>query len=525
VAFSIPTARAFISGGLFAALTIGVAACPGVASAQKSKDVLRMALDAPIQGISYYLDPQSETVFETEVVFDNLVIFDEKTLKFEPLLAKSWTQIDPNTLEFQLRDDIKWHDGQPFTADDVVYTLSWLTDPKTTGIRFKGNWAFIDRVEKTGPYTVRVISKTPTPFALTRLAYLTSIEAKHAHGKAEDKVVYSATKPVGTGMYKVLEIDRNKGITVELNKAYKHGGTAKAPSNIGKIQMISLPDSGTRTAQFMVRNIDMLRAPTLAVAEDMAKAPNVTITMGQGTAFMYMAIDAKGRTGNKPLTDVRVRRAMMMAVNHDDIQSFLTGGRDIKGPKAMCWDFQAGCAYSKPLYPYDPAAAKKLLAEAGYPDGFDLEITTFVRDNPNSVAQIVGNQLRAIGIRASVQGYPTATYRKLQADSKLQMMVASWTGGGNPDVQGTFEGLYAVPPSRDYSGDADMIAMAFKSLTIMDPEERKALGKQIFDRSLDQAYFTPLGPSPGLYVHGSEVSVEAGAYSAYGINPQGIRWK
>ena len=494
------------------------------AFAQKSKDTLRMSIDAPIQGMSYYLDPQSESVFQSETIYDNLVIFNEKTLKFESLLAKSWKQIDLKTLEFELRDDVKWHDGEKFTADDVVYTLNWVIDPKTQ-LRFKGNWTFIDKVEKTGPYTVRVTAKEPTPYALTRLAYLTSIEAQHAHGKAEDKVAYSGTKPVGTSMYKVVEIDRNKGIFLEKNPDYKHGGAAKEASNIGKLQMLFMPDAGTRTAQFLVRNLDMLRAPSLSNAEDLAKTPGVEIAMGQGTAFMYMAIDAKGRTGVKALTDVRVRKALMMAVNRADIFTFLTNGRDLPNLKAMCWDFQAGCAYTKPLYPYDPAAAKKLLAEAGYPDGFELEITTFQRDPSNSVAQIVGNQLRAIGVKTSVQGFPTSTYGKRQADGKIQMMVASWPGGGNPDVQGTIEFIFAVPPSRDYSGDAEMNDLAAKTLTIMDPEERKNLGRQIFDRATEMAYFTPLGPSPGLYVHYSDVSVDAGAYSAYGANPQGIRWK
>ncbi len=504
-----------------AVLAIGVAA---PALAQKSKDTLRMAIDAPIQGLSYYLDPQSESAFQIETIYDNLIVFNEKTLKFEPLLAKSWKQVDANTLEFQLRDDVKWHDGEKFDADDVVHTLNWVIDPKVQ-LRFKGNWEFIEKVEKTGPYTVRVISKTPTPYALTRMAYLTSMEAEHAHGKAEDKVAYSAAKPVGTSMYKVVEIDRNKGIFLERNKDFNHGGPAKTATNIGKLHMLFMPDAGTRTAQFLVRGLDMLRAPSLSNAEDLAKTPGVEIAMGQGTSLAYMAIDAKGRTGNKPLTDVRVRRALMMAVNRDDIHAFLTNGRNIPSPKAMCWDFQAGCAYTKPLYPFDPAGAKKLLAEAGYRDGFDLEITTFQRDPPNSIAQIAANQLRAIGVRTSVQGYPTNTYAKRQADGKIQMMVATATGGANPDVQGTIEFIFAVPPSRDYSGDAELNALAAKTLTIMDPEERKALGRQIFDRATEMAYFTPLGPSPGLYVHSSEVSVDAGAYNAYGVNPQGIRWK
>ena len=510
-------ARASILGGV-------AALCASAASAQKAKDTIRIAIDAPIQGVSYYLDSQSETVFQSEAIFDNLIIFNEKSLKFEPLLAKSWKEIDDKTVELELRDDVTWHDGEKFDADDVAYTLGWASDPKVQ-LRFKGNWEWIDKVEKISPYKVRVVSKEPTPYRLTRLAYLTSMEAEHGHGKADDKIAYSAGKPVGTSMYKVVEIDRNKGIFLEKNPNYKHGGSGKPASNIGKMQLLFLPDAGTRTAQFLVKGIDMARAPSLSNAEDLAKTPGVEIAMGQGVALMYMAIDAKGRTGNKALTDVRVRRAMMMAVNRDDIHKYLTGGRNIKSPDAMCWDLQVGCAYTKKPYAYDPAGAKKLLAEAGYPDGFELEITTFQRDPSNSVAQIVANQLRAIGVKTSVAGFPTSTYGKRQADGKIQMMVASWTGGGNSDVQGTIGFAYDVPPSRDYSGDGQMNALAAKSLTLMNLEDRKAAGRQIFDRSMEMAYFMPLGPSPGLYVHSSELSVDAGAYSAYGVNPQGIRWK
>ena len=507
---------------LVAAVLAAAMAAP--ASAQKSKDTFRLAIDAPIQGMSYYLDPNSETVFQSETIYDNLIIFNEKSLKFEPLLAKSWKQVNATTIELELRDDVKWHDGEKFDADDVVHTLTWVSDPKVQ-LRFKGNWEWIDKVEKTGPHSVRIIAKEPTPYALTRLAYLTSMEAEHAHGKAEDKVAYSGTKPIGTSIYKVVEIDRNKGIFLEKNADYKHGGDGKPASNIGKFQMLFMPDAGTRTAQLLVKGIEMARAPSLSNAEDLAKTPGVEIAMGQGVALLYMAIDAKGRTGNKALTDLKVRRALMMAVNRDDIYKYLTGGRTLPRPNAMCWDFQVGCAYSKPLYAYDPAGAKKLLAEAGYPNGFELEITTFQRDPSNSVAQIVANQLRSVGVITSVQGFPTTTYGKRQSDGKIQMMVASWPGGGNSDVQGTIGFVYDVPPSRDYSGDEEMKAMAAKSLTIADPEERKNLGRQFFDRSLDQAYFMPLGPSPGLYVHTSDAKVDAGAYSAYGVNPQGIRWK
>ena len=502
----------------------GLACVATPATAQKSKDTVRLPLDAPIQAISYYLDPKPETVLETEAVFDNLIIFDEKTLKFEPLLAKSWKRVDDKTLEFQLRDDIKWHDGEKFDADDVAYTFNWILDPKTQ-LRFKGNWEFIDRIEKAGPHTVRIVAKRPTPYALTRLAYLSSIEAEHAHGKAPDKVVYGAGKPVGTGMYKVVEIDRNKHILLERNRDYRHGGKAKEPSNIGRLELIPIPDSGTRVAQFLVNGVDIIRDPTLSTAEDLAKRPNVMISMGQGTSYLYMAIDAKGRSGVKALTDVRVRRALMMAINRKDISQFVTGGREIREPKAMCWEFQAGCSFSKAPYPFNPAAAKKLLAEAGYPNGFDLEITTFTGETIKGTAQIVANQLHQIGIKASVQPHELGSYRKKQADGKIQVIVAGWPGGGNPDTQGTIEFIYAVPDSRDYTGDRELQELATKTLTIVDAEERKKVGRQVFDLSTERAYFTPVGPSPALFVHTAELTVDAGSFGAYSLNPQGLRWK
>ncbi len=510
----------FVSIGA-TALALVLAAVP--AMAQKSKDTLRFGLTEPIQTMSYYIDPKPETVFETEAIFDNLLKFDEHAYKFEPLLAKSWRQVDDKTLEYTLRDDVKWHDGEKFTADDVVYTFSWILDPKTQ-LRFKGNWEFIDHVEKAGPYTVRFVMKQPTPYAVTRLSYLSSIEAQHAHGKAEDKLVYGATHPVGTGMYKVVEIDRNKHVLLERNPDYKHGGTAKPPSNIGKIEMIPIPDASTRIAQFLAGNIDMVRDPTLSTAEDMAKQKGVTFTMGQGTSYLYMAMDARGRAGQKALTDLRVRKAMMMAINRTDIMTFLTDGRDIRQPENMCWKFQEGCDYSVKPYPFDPAGAKKLLAEAGYPNGFDLEITTFMVESIKSVAQIVANQLNQIGVRATVAPAELGAYRKKQGDGKIQMIVAAWPGGGNADVQGTIEFIYAVPEQRDYVGDAEMSGLAAKSLTIMDPVERRAVGKKFFDMSTERAYYTPVGPSPALVVHTTDLKVDAGAFQAYGINPDGLNW-
>ena len=212
------------------------------ALAQKSADILRFPLNDPIQVLSYYLDPKTETILTSDAVYDCLIGYNEDKGTYEPLLAKSWVRINSTTLEFELRDDVKWHDGKPFTADDVVYTFEWLTDPKTQ-LRFKSYWEWVEKAEKLGPYKVRLTAKQPTPYDLARLAFLTTIVSKHAHGAAVDKFAYGR-KPIGTGMYKANFVDPQRGIELVRNRDYKHGGSVKPPSNIGKISFRQIPRTG-----------------------------------------------------------------------------------------------------------------------------------------------------------------------------------------------------------------------------------------------------------------------------------------
>jgi peptide/nickel transport system substrate-binding protein len=171
--------RAAIAAALFA-----LSVAPAIA--QKSKDTLRY----PLQGTPALLDRYLETgPFANEwepSVFDNLLGYDAATGNFVPLLARSWTQPDPATIVLELRDDVRWHDGHGFDADDVVHTLSYLIDPDVT-LRFKSNWAWIASVEKLGKYTVRITAKTPVPYGMMWLAYSTPIYPKHLHAPLANK--------------------------------------------------------------------------------------------------------------------------------------------------------------------------------------------------------------------------------------------------------------------------------------------------------------------------------------------------
>ena len=509
--------------GTALAAVAGAALAIQPVQAQKSKNTLRTAFTSPIKGVSYYLDPKPDTAMEQGAVYDGLVWYNGETKKIEPLLAKSWKRIDAKTIEFVLRDDVKWHDGEAFDADDVVYTYNWLTDKKTR-MRFKRNWAWVAKTEKLGQFKVRITAKKPTPFDMVRHATLTAIMPQHVHGPLPKKLAFGQ-KPVGTGMFKVTQVDANKGIIMELNPAFKHGGSGKPVTNVNRIHFAFIPDIGTQVAQFLAGNLDAMRNAPLDQAMSMAKAPGVELTVGASISYQYVAIDAKGRSGNKPLLDLRVRKAIMMAIDKAALVKLAAGPFKIVRPDAMCWRIQAGCDFSVDQPKFDPAAAKRLLAEAGHSNGFKVELTTFVSPAIRGSAEAISGMLSKVGITATVDARQIQSYRKKQRDGKIQIMVGGWPAGAMADVAGTLGFLFRPPPSRDYHGDATLKKMARAMGGIMDPAARRAQGRKVFNRVIEQQYFMTLMANPTSVVHTSDVTVKIGSLNAFAIEAWDFRWK
>jgi peptide/nickel transport system substrate-binding protein len=484
-------------------------------AAQKSKDTLRVAFQSPIKTVDLYHDPKPESSLAGRTVYDGLVYYDEKTSKFKPLLAKSWKKTGPSSFEFELRDDVKWHDGEKFDADDVVYTVNWLTNPKTR-LRTKRDYTWIGKVEKAGPHKVSITGKRN---------FAPAIMPEHIHGKMKKKGAFGRTSAVGTGPYKVLHVDRNKGILAERFDAYNHGGTWKPKTNIKRWEIRPIPDMGTQSAHMIAGNLDLLRASSDDQARNLTGNPNLKLTYNQGLGYTYILFDTKGRTGRKEFKDVRVRKAVLMAIDRKVLQALFAGGSTVFQPEALCYRFQQGCDYSAKLPKYDPAAAKKLLAEAGYPKGFNIEMTSFV-GRTGRVAQAVAGQLREIGINVKLDRRFVGSYRKKQRQGKIELLAAGWGAGGVPDVQGTIRAFIHSPKSpRDYIGDKALLGMSRKVNSAIDPVKRKALAKKLFDRLTTQAFAAPLIASSIAFVHSKDVKVARGSYNPYGAYMTDFSWK
>jgi len=496
------------------------------AYAQKSKDTISIPMIEPIPGVDDYLHGNPENEFYSIAVFDRLISFDEQTNDYVPTLAKSWKRIDERTLEFELRDDVKFHDGAPFTADDVVYTVNWLVDPQVK-IRNKNNYDWMKSAEKLGPHKVRIVEVQPTAIDEAQLARSVYILPAHLHGKLglNEKQPFGM-KPVGTGMFIATEVDSNKGVFLKKNPNYKHGGSANPVGNVGNLNLLFVPDQDVRIAKFLVEEVQLLaRQVTVDQLDELTKKPGVVGKVVQGPSIAYMALDARGRAGQKALTDVRVRRALFMAINRKDLVTLVSGEHEIdRVPEAMCWKDQVGCDYTQLPPPYDPEGAKKLLAEAGYPNGFDLELATF-NTSVSDTAVAVAGHLNKIGVRAKVREYTIAATRLAQRDNKVQAAVFGYPMGNIPDVARSNAYFFGAIPAEDYHGDQQVRAWSDEMDRIADPAQRKALGRKLFDRVTEQAYIMPVAPRPVPMVHRDSITITGSRYITMGFHPGGLNWK
>jgi peptide/nickel transport system substrate-binding protein len=501
-----------------AALVLGAAP----AGAQKAKDTLRIAFTDPISTILDMEDPKPETRITTGAVFDWLLCYDRKSRSFAPLLAKSWSQIDDRTIELMLRDDVAFHDGSRLTADDVVYTLSWAIDPQNK-LRYSAeDLAWLERVEKIDDHRVRVIAKQPTPLALARLAISAPILPAKLHAGYESKSDFGRRTPVGTGPYKVASFDSSAGIVLVRNEDYNLASQCRAAASIGRIQALPIPDVQTQVAQLTVGGIELLHTASKDTADLLAANPLLAVTASQGMSFVYISMDAIGRSGNTALGNRKIRQALVQAIDRELVaRSVLPGGEAVHAIDALCLANQLGCDFSTRPAPYDPAAAKRLLVEAGYPDGFDVEITAFTGNY--AMAEALAGEFRKIGVRARVDKVTFGTYRQKEVSGKIQILSGSWSASGLPDVAATVDKYFDGGP-RDYWQDPIIAKLAKEGLTTLDETKRRAIYRQLFDRVNEQSYVVPIANRPDAFVHTKDLHIEPGVINPYGAALTEMSW-
>lgn len=504
---------------IIAALVAALAAAP--AFAQEAKDTLRIGFLDPISTVDLYFDPKPETGLTSRSVFETLIHYDPADGEFKPVLAESWKRVDDKTLEFKLRRDVKFHDGSPFDADDVVYTINFLIDPKVN-LRFKSNFTWIDKAEKIDQHTVRITAKRPTAYDLARMAVSVAILPSDVHSKFDVKSDFGRKTPIGTGPYKVEHVDPTKGVTLVKNEDYRHSNPWNRAASIGRIHAMPIPDLQTQIAQMMTGGLDLIHEVPKDQAEQLVTNPDFAMTALQGLVFYYMSMDSVNRSGNEALSDQRVRKALSMAIDRGSLaRNVITGGSVVTPIDAICIKTQVACEFSTAPPAFDREGARKLLADAGYPNGFDIEITSI--PGAQKVAEAIAGELRKIDVRAKVDHRTFGSYRKKQREGKLQVLVSHYSSGGLPDASALLAFFFGGG-ARDYWRDETLAELRKKGESTIDPERRRDIYRQAFDRVNEMNYIMPITTSPAVFVHTREVRIAPGSLNPGGADLFRISW-
>jgi peptide/nickel transport system substrate-binding protein len=496
----------------------------GTANAQGAKDTIRVAVYQPVPIVDTIYNPSPETSLVANPVFDSLVNFDAATREYKPLLAKSWERINDETIEFKLRDNVKFHDGSTFDADDVIYSFEVFMDPKYN-FRFKDNrFGWIDKVEKVDGYTVRITSKEPFAPFLDRLTANIPIYPENVYRALENKGDFGR-KPIGTGPYKVVSFDPAKGeVVYERNDDYVLGDI-RPKGHVKRITLSSIPDQQTQVAKLLSGGLDIVFQLEPDAIPSLRANPNLNVEVDRTVSYTYIQFDTKDRTGIGVFKDKRVREALLMAIDRPALIKAFLPQEQWNDPLqlGMCHEWHIGCSWSEKPVAYNPDAAKKLLAEAGYPNGFDLSIATW--GTSRRIAEAVAGQLRKVGVNAKVDSSTVGVFVQKRADGKIQSQVSVWDNGvAQPDVESTMSFFYS-PSSRDAIGDPALAKAVDDGRIELDPKKREAIYRAAFDRVTAERYMMPLVPTPAVVAHDKNIKLFPGHKSPEGIELNYIGWK
>ncbi|WP_309571930.1 ABC transporter substrate-binding protein [Deinococcus sp.] len=416
-------------------MTLGIALACGVAGAQTN--ILQLPLiNDPI--MNPLIAPDLGSILVNKVIFSGLVRPDEN-LQPVPDLAKSWTVTNGGLVyTFALRDNIRWHDGEPFTADDVVYTFKTAINPKS-GSRLASDFSSIKSVEAKGKYTVRFVLSRPFAPFLILLGHNAGILPKHLlDGKdLNSNTAFNRQLPIGTGPFKVSRVVPGASVTLEANKDY-YGGAPKLAGITFKV----VPDLNTQVAQLRSGQLDWVNVEPSNLAS-VQGVPNIVIKQANAIQHFLVFFNLK----NPLFTAPKVREAMQYAVNRKAIiDGILKGYADYPTgtiPTAL------RTYYDKTIKPitYDPAQALKLLAQAGWkPDAKGALVNakgepfkfTLIVDKGNATreqsALAVQQDLKKIGMDVTLQTLEFGTLvRDYLIPGKYDANLIWWTTPPDPD--------------------------------------------------------------------------------------------
>ncbi|MBO8141360.1 MAG: ABC transporter substrate-binding protein [Firmicutes bacterium] len=412
-------------GIIAASLLIAVAAAAGHA---QDADTIVVGITADLQN----LDPHNFRHRETETVLRNIydgLVTRGPDMQPVPELAESIVQIDETTWEFRLRRGVKFHDGTEMTARDVAFSINRYVKEGAMGGQTsprKDLLGPVTHAEAVDDYTVRVYLSAPWSVFLPYLVHHMIVPASVGDGLVEH--------PIGTGPFRFVEWVRGSHVVLERFDDY-YGGAPdlgrSGPAPAKRVIFRIIPENATRLAALMAGEIDiMANVPVHAIA-DIERHPDLELRPVMGTRSYFTEFNVR----RPPFDDVRVRQALNYAIDVDLVIDQLLGGLGQPLPTILS---PLSFGYNDELepYPYDPERARQLLAEAGYPNGFEFELS--VENKRRDVAEAYAFMLAQVGVTANIRVWGDYnTMVEAMRRGELDAIMTDW-GDSTMDPTGIF---------------------------------------------------------------------------------------
>src|SRR6266705_430538 len=433
-------------------------------------------------------------------IFEMLVERDQN-LKLVPALAAELPKlVSPQVWEVKLRRGVKFHNGEDFTSESVKFSLERAKDSK---MRASSNFRPIDRVEIVDPYTVRVHTSKPWPiFAVMMNAPQTAMYPPKAYAGKESAEI--SKNPIGTGPYKFVRWSKDEEIVLEANPSYWRGA-----AKIKTVVFRPIPDDAVRVAALQNGEIDVAVNIPPHLANIIANHPKLYLSTAPSIRTIQLMFSThQFDTQNKlvgpypgPASDKRIRQAIAYALDVDEI---IKGVLDGKGQRVATMLPSMHFGYDPSLKPIhqDLAKTKKLLAEAGFPNGIEVALNgpqgRYVRDK--EVLEAVAGQLNKAGIKATMRTYEFVSYlnNMLYVHKPGPVWLIGW-GQGMMDAEGIYVPLFRSGSLLCNYYNADMDGMIDQAQTMMDEKQRLAQYHRINKLWIDDQAAVPLYQQIDLY--------------------------